>query len=76
MYGVPTARSVCVGVMLLALSVIRIMQFGFMGMKEMERSIPLAQRDSIHFGDRALVPLRWIAIELLRRQARGFKIGG
>lgn len=47
-----------------------------MGMKEMERSTPLAQRDSIHFGGRALIPLRWIAIELLRRQARGFKIGG
>lgn len=47
-----------------------------MGMREMERSTPLAQRDSIRFGDRALVPLRWIAIELLRRQARGFKIGG
>lgn len=52
-----------------------------MGMKEMERNTPLdgdgeEQRDSIHFGGRALIPLRWIAIELLRRQARGFKIGG
>lgn len=50
-------------------------------MKEMERNTPLdgdgeEQRDSIHFGGRALIPLRWIAIELLRRQARGFKIGG
>lgn len=31
MYGVPTARSVCVGVMLLAQSVIRIMQLWIYG---------------------------------------------
>lgn len=48
MYSVPTAKTVCIGVMLLAQSVITLMQFGFMGMRKMERSTPLAQRDSIH----------------------------